>query len=128
MPETLGIPMMATLEQAEAFYAGKSIETDSQPVDVEAVKNTGLENKSYDDKSEKPSGITTAELWNCRIEYENKPLNFDRVSVIGEAKWKSPASQKCWFKIILEARPMAFTVRSEFGTWTNPNDAYDDWK
>ena len=62
MPETLGIPMMATLEHAEAFYAGKSIETDSQPVDVEAVKNTGLENKSYDDKSEKPSGITTAEL------------------------------------------------------------------
>ena len=62
MPETLGIPMMATLEQAEAFYAGKSIETDSQPVDVEAVKNTGLENKSYDDKSEKPSNVTTAEL------------------------------------------------------------------
>ena len=54
--------MMATLEQAEAFYAGKSIETDSQPVDAEAVKNTGLENKSYDDKSEKPSNVTTAEL------------------------------------------------------------------
>lgn len=62
MPETLGIPMMATLEQAEAFYAGKSIDIDSQPVDVEAVKNDGLENKSYDDKSEKPNDIKTAEL------------------------------------------------------------------
>ena len=62
MPETLGIPMMATLEQAEAFYAGKSIETDAQPVDVEAIKNTGLENKSYDDKSENPKHTSTTDL------------------------------------------------------------------
>ena len=54
--------MMATLEQAEAFYAWKSIETDAQPVDVEAIKNTGLENKSYDDKSENLKNISTADL------------------------------------------------------------------
>ena len=68
MPETLGIPMMATLDQAEAFYAGKSIDNDSQPVDVEkristvSVKNAGLENKSYDDKSEKLSNVAQAVL------------------------------------------------------------------
>ena len=62
MPETLDIPMMAVLKQSEAFYAGKSIETDFQPVDVKAVKNTGLENKSYDDKAEKPSDVATAEI------------------------------------------------------------------
>ena len=69
--------MMATLEPAEAFYAGKSIETDSQPVYVEAVKNTGLENKSNDGQSEKPSGFATAELWNYQIGYEKKTLNVD---------------------------------------------------
>ena len=62
MPETLGVPMMATLDQAEAFYAGKSIDTNTQPVDVESVKEIGLENKSYDDKHEKTSNFATADL------------------------------------------------------------------
>ena len=62
MPETLGVPMMATLDQAEAFYAGKSIDNDTQPVDVESVKEIGLENKSYDDKYEKTSNLATADL------------------------------------------------------------------
>ena len=62
MPETLGVPMMATLDQAEAFYAGKSIDTNTQPVDVESAKNIGLENKSYDDKYEKTSNFATADL------------------------------------------------------------------
>ena len=62
MPETLGVPMMATLDQAEAFYAGKSIDTNTQPVDVESAKNTGLENKSYDDKYEKTGNFATADL------------------------------------------------------------------